>query len=94
MTAMSPYKQARAIFRAIKNDPVAIKLKRTQYAELVAGITGEDGGMQITDANVNGQNFTARHSSTAEDRMEVLSLVISMLDCNSAGSTTMTGGFR
>ena len=91
---MSPYKQARAIYRLIKNDPVAIKLKRTQYAVMVASVTASDGGVQITDANVNGQNFSARYDSTTQARFSVLSILMNMLDCQSAGSTTVIGRFR
>lgn len=90
---MSPYKQARAIYRLIKNDPVAIREKRNQFSQLASSITGTDGGMQITDANVNGQNFSAKHSSTDSEKLDVLSILINMLDCGGAGSTTVIGRF-
>lgn len=91
---MSPFNQARAIFRATKNDPAAQKLKKDQYKELVASITGADGGMQITDSQVNGQGFTAKHSSTAQERLQVLDLLMGMYERGSAGSKTTLGRFR
>lgn len=90
---MSPHDQARAIFRAVRGNAAAIKVQRDNHAALVASITGSEGGMQITDSNVNGQGFSAKHSSTPQERLQVLSILMGMLDRNSAGSKTTLGRF-
>lgn len=91
---MSPYNQARAIFRATRNDPAAMEAQRAQFKELAASITGTEGGMQITDSQVNGQGFTAKHSSTAQERLQVLDILMGMYERGSAGSKTTLGRFR
>jgi len=90
---MSPRDQAAAIFRAIRGDSAKIQVQRDNHAALVASITGANGGMQITESNVNGQSFNARHSSTPQERLHVLSLLMTMLDQDSAGTKTVVGRF-
>lgn len=91
---MSPFLQARAIFRAIRGDSDAIEAQRANYTALVASIAGTNGGMQVTESTVNGQSFTAKHASTPQDRLHVLSLLMTMLDNDSAGTKTVVGRFR
>ena len=91
---MSPFEQARTIFRAIRGNQSAIKVQRDAFAALVASITAANGGMQVTESTVNGQSFTAKHSSTPEGRFHVLSILMKMLDNDSAGSKTVIGRFR
>jgi hypothetical protein len=90
---MSPFDQARAIFKAIRYDDAAILVQRSNYTALAASITGTNGGMQVTESTVNGQSFTARHSSTAQERFQVLSILMTMIDNDSAGTKTVRGRF-
>ena len=91
---MSPFNQARAIFKAIRGDQDLIDAQRANHAALVASITGTNGGMQVTESTVNGQSFTAKHTSNAQDRLHVLSLLMTMVDNDSAGSKTVRGAFH
>ena len=90
---MSPFEQARAIFRAIRGNQTAIDEQRANHAALVSSITGTNGGMQVTESTVNGQSFTAKHSSTPQERLQVLSILMSMLKHDSAGTRSTTGRF-
>ena len=90
---MSPRDQAAAIFRAIRYDDAAIEAQRANHAALVASITGANGGMQVVESTVNGQSFTARHSSTPQERLSVLSILMTMLDNDSAGTKSVRGRF-
>lgn len=91
---MSPYQQARAIFCAIRGNPVKIKAKRDEFEALADSITGAEGGMQITSSQVNGQGFTAKHTGNSETRFQTLSILMRMLDQKSAGSSKTIGKFR
>ena len=90
---MSAFKQARAIFRAIRGNPSAIKVQRDAFTALAASITAANGGMQLTSGTENGQSFTAKHSSTAQERFQVLSILMTMIDNDSAGSTSTIARF-
>lgn len=90
---MSPHKQARAIFRAIRGNPAAIKVQKDAFTALAASITSVNGGMQLTSGTENGQSFTAKHTSDAQERFQVLSILMTMLDNDSAGSKTVVGRF-
>lgn len=90
---MSPFLQAQAIFRAIRYDDAAIEAQRANHAALVAAITGTNGGMQVVESTVNGQSFTARHSSTPQERLHVSSILMKMLDTESTGTRKVTGRF-
>ncbi|MCV6900794.1 hypothetical protein OE165_27560, partial [Escherichia coli] len=83
-----------AIFKAIRYDDAAILVQRSNYAALASSITGTNGGMQVTESTVNGQSFTARHSSTSQERFQVLSILMTMIDTDSAGTKTVRGRFR
>lgn len=87
---MSPFAQARAIFKAIRCDPAAIAAQRAAYATLAASITSPTGGMQLTSGTENGQSFTATYAtgSSASERLAVLEILIGMLDRGAAGSKT------
>lgn len=91
---MSPHKQARAIYKAISSNETLVLAARAEFAALAVAITSANGSMQIVDSQVNGQGFTARHSSTAQDRFQVLDILISMLDAGSPGTTKTIGAFR
>lgn len=91
---MSPRDQAAAIFRAIRNDPKAIAVQRANHATLVASITGTNGGMQILKADVNGQEFWAKHTSTPQERLAVSNLLMQMLDNGTAGTKTVIARHR
>ena len=90
---MSPFRQAQAIFRAIRFDDAEIEVQRANHAALVASFTGTNGGMQVIESTVNGQSFTARHSSNAQERLQVLSILMTMLNNDSAGTKTVVGRF-
>jgi hypothetical protein len=90
---MSPRDQAAAIFRAIRGDSTAIATQRANHAALVASITGANGGMQVVESTVNGQSFTAKHTSTPQERLSVLSILMTMIDNDSAGTKTVAGRF-
>ena len=90
---MSPHKQARAIFRAIRGNPAAIKVQRDAFTTLAASITSANGGMQLTSGTENGQSFTAKHTSNAQERLNVLAILMTMIDNDSAGSTQTLGRF-
>ncbi len=90
---MSPRDQAAAIFRGIRNNPAAIAAQRANHDALIASITGTNGGMQIIKADVNGQEFWAKHTSTPQDRLAVSAELMKMLDAGTAGSKTVIGRF-
>jgi len=91
---MSAYRTARNIYRAIRNDTVAISKTRAKYAALALSITDGNGTMQITDSQVNGQGFTAKHGSTVQENFDVLRLVVQFLDCGGAPPPRTQGRFR
>lgn len=91
---MSPQKQARAIFCAIRGNSVKIKAKRDEFAALVDSITGAEAGMQITSSLVNGQSFGAKFTGNVETRFDVLTRLMAMLDADSAGGTKTVGRFH
>lgn len=90
---MSPHSQARAIFRAVRGNPPAIKIQRDAFTALAASITSTAGGMQLTSGTENGQSFTATHSSTNSERFQVLSILMGMIERDSAGSKQTVGRF-
>lgn len=90
---MSPFAQARAIFKAVRGNSAAIKVQKDAFLALTASITSGNGGMQITNSQVNGQGFTASHSSTPQERLNVLSILMTMIENDTAGSKTVVGRF-
>jgi hypothetical protein len=91
---MSPQNQARAIFRAVRGNTAAITVQREAFAALAASITSTNGGIQLTSGTENGQSFTAKHSSNAQERFQVLSILMAMLDRDYSGTTQTLGRFR
>lgn len=90
---MSPHQQARAIYKAISGNESAIAAKRAEFLTLAESITGANGTFQITDSQVNGQGFTGKHGSTVQERFQVLSILISMLDAEHAATKTVIPRF-
>ena len=90
---MSPHDQARAIFRAVRGNPEAIKVQRDAFTALATAVTSTTGGMQLTSGTENGQSFTAKHTSSPQERFQVLEILMKMIDNDSAGSTQTLGRF-
>ena len=90
---MSPFDQARAIFKAVRGNPAAIKAQNDAFAALATSISSPNGGIQITSSQVNGQSFNATHSSNAQERFQVLSILMTMIENNTAGSKSVVGRF-
>ena len=90
---MSPHQQARAIFRAVRDDFAAIQVQRDAFKALAESITSTTGGMQLTSGTENGQSFTATHSSKSSERFAVLNILMGMLERDSAGTKTVVGRF-
>jgi hypothetical protein len=90
---MSPRDQAAAIFRCIRGDSVAIKQQRDNYKALCASITSPNGGLRITSSTVNNQMFKGENTISAQEQLNVLSLLMVMLDKDSAGSKSVTAVF-
>ncbi len=90
---MSVFSDARNIYRAIRNNPVAIKQKRDEYLAAAGALTAANGQMQITESNVNGQGFTAKHGATPSETLAILAQVIKFLDAGNAGGTRTIGRF-
>lgn len=90
---MSAFRDAQNIYRAIKNDPAAIKAKRDEYKAAALALTGPNGAMKITKSMVNGQEFWAQHDKTAAETLEILTLVVQFLDAGVMGKTQTRGRF-
>jgi hypothetical protein len=83
---MSPHKQAQAIYSIIYRDPARIAEKQAEHAALADAVTSVNGSMQITSSQVNGQGFTAKPGASAQERFQVLSILMGMLAAGSAGT--------
>ena len=90
---MSPHDQARAIFRAVRYDDAAIAIQRDAYLSLTASITSATGGTRITSGTENGQSFTASYEKNETERLNVLTILMGMLERDSAGSKPTLGRF-
>lgn len=91
---MSPFAQARIIFKVVRGNPAAIKVQMDALDALTASITSVNGGMQIINAQVNGQGFTSKPSSTPQEKLQVLSILKTFIQNDTSGSKTVVGGFR
>ena len=90
---MSPHDQARSIFRAVRYDSAAIQVQRDAYIALTASITSATGGTRITSGTENGQSFTASYEKKEAERLQVLTILMVMIERNSAGSKSTLGRF-
>jgi hypothetical protein len=89
----SPFKQAQHIFRAIRGNSTLIEAKKAEYVAAATAITSTTGGLQVESATVNGQSFSGKATSTPAERLEVLSILISMIERDSAGTRTTRARF-
>ena len=89
----SPFKQAQHIFRAIRGNSTLIEAKKSEYVAAATAITGTTGGLQVESATVNGQSFSGKATSTPAERLEVLSILMSMIERDSAGTRTTRARF-
>lgn len=89
----SPFRQAQQIFRAIRGNATLIEAKRLEYVAAATAITGTTGGLQVESATVNGQSFSGKATSSPAERLEVLSLVMQMVEGDSAGNRTTLARF-
>lgn len=87
---MSIYGQARSIYLALKDDPdamAAIAAERKTLALAIA--TDPNASARITSSTVNGQSFAMSGGITQQQRLSLLSLVMSMQSLGCAPSTTV-----
>ena len=89
----SPFKQAQHIFRAIRGNSTLIEAKKVEYVAAATAITSTTGGLQVESATVNGQSFSGKATSTPAERLEVLSILMSMIERDSAGTRTTRARF-
>jgi hypothetical protein len=89
----SPFKQAQSIFRAIRGNSTLIEAKKAEYLAAATAITSPTGGLQVESATVNGQSFSGKSTSTPSDRLEILSILMSMIAKDSAGNRTTFARF-
>ena len=89
----SPFKQAQHIFRAIRGNSTLIEAKKVEYVAAATAITSSTGGLQVESATVNGQSFSGKATSTPAERLEVLSILMSMIERDSAGTRTTRARF-
>ena len=89
----SPFRQAQSIFRAIRGNSALIEAEKAKYLAAATSITSTTGGIQVESATVNGQSFSGKATSTPGDRLEVLSILMSMIDRDSAGTRTTRARF-
>ena len=90
----STFRQAQSIFRAIRGNSALIEAEKAKYVEAATAITSTTGGIQVESATVNGQSFSGKATSTPSDRLEVLSILMSMIERNSAGTRTTRARFK
>jgi hypothetical protein len=83
----SAFRQAQGIFRAIRGNSTLIEAKKADLAALTAKyIDAATGGIQVESATVNGQSFSGKATSTPARAFEVLQILMSMIDRDSAGT--------
>jgi hypothetical protein len=90
---VSAYRQAQAIFRIIRGNPILIEAEKEKFKAAALSATSTSGGFQITDATVNGQSFTGKATTTPADRVEVLRLLMVMIEKDSSGATKTRARF-
>jgi hypothetical protein len=89
----SAFRQAQGIFRAIRGNPTLIEEQRAAYLAAARSLTSTTGGVQVESATVNGQSFSGKATSTPAERFEVLQILMSMIDRDSAGNRSTVARF-
>lgn len=89
----SAFSQAQAIFRAIRGNSTLIEAKKAEYQAAAIAITSTTGGIQVESATVNGQSFSGKATSTPAERLQILQILMSMIDRDSAGNRTIKAAF-
>jgi len=88
---MGAFSEARRAYIAIKDDPAVVAQIRTEHKSLVvASLTTDDFGFDLTSATVNGQTYGGSRSTTKRERLNMLGCLISMLDADARVSSTTT----
>ena len=90
---MTPFRQAQGIFRAIRGNPTLIEEQKTAYLAAARSLTSTTGGIQVESATVNGQSFSGKSTSTPAARFEVLTILMGMIERDSAGTRTTVARF-
>lgn len=90
----SAFRQAQGIFRAIRGNSTLIEEQRAAYLAAARAITSTTGGIQVESATVNGQSFGGKATSTPAERFEILQILMSMIDNDSAGSRSTIARFQ
>lgn len=68
---------ARSIYRATRNDAVAVAAIRAEYALLAVSLaTDPDSAFELTSSTVNGQTFSGKRTTTNEERLALLSEIV------------------
>ena len=89
----SAFSQAQEIFRAIRGNSTLIEAKKAEYLAAATAITSTTGGIQVESATVNGQSFSGKATSTPAERLQILQILMSMIDRDSAGNRTIKAAF-
>ena len=77
----------------VSEGAAAIKVQRDAFLALTASITSATGGTRITSGTENGQSFTATYEKKETERLNVLTILMGMLERDSAGSKSTLGRF-
>jgi hypothetical protein len=90
---MSPRDQAAGIFSAIRGNPTLIEEARAEFLAAGRAIKSPTGGIQVESATVNGQSFSGKATSTPQERFQVLTILMSMIARDSAGTRSTRARF-
>jgi hypothetical protein len=89
----SAFRQAQGIFRAIRGNSELIEVQRAAYLAAASALTSTTGGIQVESATVNGQSFSGKATSSPAERFEILQILMTMIDKDSAGNRTTVARF-
>jgi hypothetical protein len=68
---------ARLIYRATRNDALAVASIRSEYTALALSLaTDPDSAFELTSSTVNGQTFSGKRTTTNGERLAMLSEII------------------
>jgi hypothetical protein len=68
---------ARLIYRATRNDALAVAAIRAEYSALALSIaTDPDAAFELTSSTVNGQTFSGKRTTTNGERLALLSEIV------------------
>ena len=91
---MGAFAEARRAFIAIKDDPAIVAQIRSEHKSLVvASLTTDDFGFDLTSATVNGQTYGGSRITTKRERLILLGCLIAMLDADALISSRTTHYF-